>query len=394
VSTGSKTRGSARRRFCLIGPTYPYRGGISHYNTCLIRELSKNADVCAINFSRLYPDVLFPGKTQLDESAHPFTAESIRLIDSINPFTWFRAGWRAARRRPDFVLVQWWHPFFAPAVFTICLVLKLMRRGSIIFICHNVLPHEKSLVDRVLAGAAFALADAFLVQSGEDRDKLLGMRKRSRVAVHPHPIYDFFGTGRLDRNAARNALGEGGGPLLLFFGYIRGYKGLSYLIEAMPLIRRRVPARLLVVGEFYEDKAPYAELAERLGVASAIRFEDRYVGNEEVEAFFVASDLVILPYVSATQSGIVQIALAFDRPLVVTAVGGLPEAIAPGRTGFVVPPRDPAALAAAVVRFFEEGWAAKMAPSFEEEKKRFSWAAMARAIEELGARIEKKQVLP
>lgn len=381
------TRENEKRRFCLIGPTYPYRGGIAHYNTCLIRELSKTADVTAVNFSRLYPGFLFPGKTQLDESGRPFTAESARLIDSINPFTWIRAGWRAARSRPDFVLVQWWHPFFAPAMFTVCLVLRIMRRKRIIFICHNVLPHEKSLVDRILAGVAFSLAGGFLVQSNEDREKLLGIRRHAPVAVHPHPIYDFFAAGTLGREEARRAIGEGDGPLLLFFGYVRRYKGLSYLIEAMPLIRERVPARLLVVGEFYEDRAPYEALAARLGVAAAVRFEDRYVGNEEVESFFVASDLVILPYVSATQSGIVQIALAFDRPLVVTAVGGLPEAVAPGTTGFVVPPRDPAALAASVIRFFDEGWAAKMAPHFESEKKRFSWAAMVRSVDELGALI-------
>ncbi|MCX5753555.1 MAG: glycosyltransferase, partial [Candidatus Krumholzibacteria bacterium] len=304
------TRGNEKRRFCLIGPTYPYRGGISHYNTCLIRELAAAGEVCAINFTRLYPGFLFPGTTQLDESTRPLTADSTRLIDSINPFTWIRAGARAARFRPDLVLVQWWHPFFAPAMFTICSVLKLMRRAKVVFICHNVLPHEKSLVDRFLAALAFSVSDGFLVQSREDRDKLLRIRARVPVLVHPHPIYDFFGTGNLTKEAARAKIGHAAGPLLLFFGYIRGYKGLSYLIEAMPLIREKVPAKLLVVGEFYDDTAPYTELVERLGLADAVRFVNRYVANEEVEGFFVASDLVILPYVSATQSGIVQIAIA------------------------------------------------------------------------------------
>jgi glycosyltransferase involved in cell wall biosynthesis len=148
-----------------------------------------------------------------------------------------------------------------------------------------------------------------------------------------------------------------------------------------------VPAKLLVVGEFYDAPAPYEKLVERLGLGGAVRFENRYVGNEEVEAFFVASDLVILPYISATQSGIVQIAIAFDRPVVVTEVGGLPEAVSPGKTGFVVPPKDPSALAAAVIRFFEEGWAPRMAPFFAEEKKRFSWEAMARAVDEIAAHV-------
>jgi glycosyltransferase involved in cell wall biosynthesis len=384
------TRGNEKRRFCLIGPTYPYRGGISHYNTCLIRELAAAGEVRAINFTRLYPGFLFPGKTQFDESARPLKADSIRLIDSINPFTWIRAGVLAARFKPDLVLVQWWHPFFAPAMFTICSAMKLVRRARVVFICHNVLPHEKSLVDRILAALAFSVSDGFLVQSREDRDKLLRIRANAPVLVHPHPIYDFFGTGSLTREAARAKIGSSDGPLLLFFGYVRGYKGLSYLIEAMPLIRERVPAKLLVVGEFYDDTAPYTELVERLGLAEAVRFENRYVANEEVEGFFVASDLVILPYVSATQSGIVQIAVAMNRPVVVTDVGGLGEAVSPEKTGFVVPPRDPAAIARAVVRFFEEGWAARMAPWFEGERKRFSWKAMAEAIDEIARLVEKR----
>ena len=384
------TSGNEKRRFCLIGPTYPYRGGISHYNTCLIRELAAAGDVRAINFTRLYPGFLFPGTTQLDESARPLAADSTRLIDSINPFTWIRAGVRAGRGKPDLVLVQWWHPFFAPAMFTICSVLKLVHRAKIVFICHNVLPHEKSLLDRFLAALAFSVADGFFVQSREDRDKLLRIRKRAPVVVHPHPIYDCFGTGCLTKEAARAKIGSPAGPLLLFFGYIRGYKGLSYLIEAMPLIREKIPARLLVVGEFYEDAAPYTELVERLGLADAVRFENRYVANEEVEGFFVASDCVVLPYVSATQSGIVQIAIAMDRPVIVTDVGGLSEAVSPGKTGFVVPPRDPAALARAVIRFFDEGWTAKMAPWFEDERKRFSWKAMVEAIDGLVRLMEKR----
>jgi len=383
------TRENEKRRFCLIGPTYPYRGGISHYNTCLMRELAKRHEVRAINFSRLYPGFLFPGKTQLDESTTPLTADSERAIDSINPFTWIRTGFRAARMRPDVTLVQWWHPFFAPAMFTICSILRLMRRGKIVFLCHNVLPHEKSLVDRILTGVAFAAADGFLVQSREDREKLLRIREKAPVVVHPHPIYDFFGTGSVTKEWARRTIGAGDGPLLLFFGYIRAYKGLVYLIEAMPLIREKVPAKLLVIGEFYEDSRPYKELAARLGLDTAVRFESRYVGNEEVESYFVASDLVILPYVSATQSGIVQIAIAFDRPVVVTDVGGLPEAVEREKTGFVVPARDPAALARVVVRFFEEGWGPRMEPFFANEKKRFSWEAMAEAVDGLLRLVEK-----
>jgi glycosyltransferase involved in cell wall biosynthesis len=372
-----------RSRFCLIGPAYPYRGGISHYNTSLIRELAARHEVRAVNFKRLYPDLLFPGKTQYDESASPYEAPSERIIDSINPFTWIRAGFHAARGRPDVVVVQWWHPFFAPAIFVACSILRIMRRGRILFICHNVVPHETSPLDRMLSRIAFSTAHCFIVQSGEDRRNLLRLRRGAKAEIHPLPLFDFFKTGPMGMNEARDMIGEGEGRLLLFFGYIRPYKGLANLIEAMGILRDRMEARLLVVGEFYEEREPYLRLVERLGLSERVRFVDRYVGNEEVQPFFTASDLVVLPYVSATQSGIAQIALSFDRPVVVTRVGGLPEVVSEGRTGFIVPPADPQAVADAIVEFFSGGWAEKMEPYFEEEKRRFSWASLASTIESI-----------
>jgi glycosyltransferase involved in cell wall biosynthesis len=370
-------------RICLVGPTYPYRGGISHYNTCLAGELETRHDIHAVNYSRLYPEFLFPGKTQLDESDTALTMESVRLIDSINPFTWIRAGIHIARTKPDAVIVQWWHPYFAPALFTICAILRLMGAGKIIFICHNVVPHERSPIDRILSKAAFSVAHGFIVQSKEDRANLSKIRPGARVEINPHPIYDFFARGGMSKQEARGAVGAAEGPLLLFFGYIRPYKGLKYLIEAMPAIIERFECSLLVVGEFYEDSEPYHDLVEKMGLAGKVTFVDRYVGNEEVESFFLASDLVVLPYISATQSGIVQISIAFDRPVVVTDVGGLPEVVSVGKTGFIVPSKDPGALAGAVIKFFEEGWSEKMAPHFEAERERFSWATMAEKIEKL-----------
>ncbi len=375
--------GKRALRVSLVGPAYPYRGGISHYNTCLAGELSKRHDVHLINFTRLYPEFLFPGKTQYDESESALAVSSERIIDSVNPFTWIRAGLRIARLKPDVVIVQWWHPYFALALFKICQIVRLMRSGKVVFICHNVLPHERSGVDRLLSRLAFTVPHGFIVQSTEDRDNLLAVRPTAPVEVRPHPIYDFFKRGDLTQVEARRRIGAGTGPLLLFFGYVRPYKGLRHLIEAMPEIRRRLKAELFVVGEFYEDRGPYDALVHEHGLETCVRFVDRYVGNEEVEAFFAASDLVVLPYITATQSGIVQIALAFDRPVVVTEVGGLPEVVSPGKTGFIVPPADPAALADAVVRFFEESWGEKMAPHFARERERFSWERMVDAIEKL-----------
>jgi glycosyltransferase involved in cell wall biosynthesis len=385
VNTGSTINEDGKRALLvsLIGPAYPYRGGISHYNTCLAGELSKRHDVHIINFTRLYPEFLFPGKTQYDESESALAVSSERIIDSMNPFTWIRAGLRIARLKPDVVIVQWWHPYFAFAIFKICQIVRIACTGKIVFICHNVVPHERSRIDRLLSRLAFSAPHGFIVQSTEDRNNLVAIRPNVPVVLHPLPSFDFFRRGDCTRAEARRRIGTGPGPVLLFFGLVRPYKGLRHLIEAMPEIRRRSGAELFVVGEFYEDRAPYEELVQGLDLGRCVRFVDRYVPNEEVEAFFVASDLVVLPYISATQSAIVQIALAFDRPVIVTAVGGLPEVITPGRTGFIVPPADPGALAGAVVRFFEEGWGEKMAPHFAREKERFSWERMVDAIERL-----------
>lgn len=382
----TETDEGRRSRFCLVGPAYPYRGGISHYNTCLAGELARRHELRIVNYRRLYPELFFPGKTQYDETESALRVDSERLIDSINPFTWVQAGWRIARWRPDATIVQWWHPYFAPALAKISAILRFTRRGRVIFVCHNVVPHESSPAGRLLSRIAFAFPHAFVVQSKEDRRNLEAIRPGAPVEVRPHPIYDFFVGERRSRDEARAAIDETGTrPLLLFFGYIRPYKGLRYLLEAMPAIRERTGARLLVVGEFYEDPDPYRRLVEELGIAGDVRFVDRYVANEEVADFFTAADLVVLPYISATQSGIAQISLAFDRPVVVTRVGGLPEVVTEEKTGFVVEPGSPEDLAAAVTTFFDEGWGARMSGEFAAEKERFSWRAMAGAIERLAA---------
>jgi glycosyltransferase involved in cell wall biosynthesis len=379
----------AKLRIALVGPAWPYRGGISHYNTCLAEELRTTHEVEVVNFSRLYPGFLFPGKTQYDESKDAHRVDSVRMIDSINPFTWVRTGFHLVRSRPDAVLVQWWHPYFAPAIFKICSIVRMLTKTRIIFICHNVVPHEKSLIDRMLARLAFSTAHGFMVQSEEDRGNLLAMKKKAAVEIHPHPIYDFFRTGDTSRDEARNVVGEGPGNLVLFFGYIRAYKGLEFLIRSMSEVLKSIQARLLVVGEFYEDREPYDRLVRELNLEDSVRFVDRYVENEEVQQYFSACDLVALPYISATQSGIAQIAVAFDRPMIVTRVGGLPEVVAEGRTGFVVDPGDPSALASGIVEFFAGDMAEKMAPYFEEEKKRFSWESMGRALNGLIVRTGK-----
>lgn len=370
------------RKACLVGPAYPYRGGIAHYNSLLAREFAKDHDVLVVNFKRLYPSFLFPGKTQLDESGEPLSVASVRVIDSLDPTSYWRAARRIARFDPDIAVFQWWHPFFAPAYASIAGLFKRMCPGAggrIAYLCHNVMPHEASPVDRALIKMGLGQAGAFLVQSEEDRARLVRTVGEARVAVSPHPIYDVFNRGRYTRERAREELGVSG-RVLLFFGYVRPYKGVGVLLGAFAEIVRRMDAVLFVVGEIYEGRERYRALIKQLGIENRVRMIDRYVANEEVEKYFAAADLVVLPYLSATQSGVVQVAYGFDKPVVVTAVGGLSEAVEDGVTGYVVPPNDPSAVAEAVTRFFDTGAQQEMARGIGRVKERFSWERCKRAL--------------
>jgi glycosyltransferase involved in cell wall biosynthesis len=364
---------------CLVGPAHPYRGGIAHFTSLLAKEFSKEHDVSVINFKRMYPSFLFPGKTQFDDSSSPLEVESSRLIDSMNPFTFFTTARFIARRRPHMVVFQWWHPFFAFAYATIAFLLRRMANTKVIFLCHNVLPHEASIFDRALIKIGFRFVDAFLVQSKEDRRNLHQIKRNAVSTFNPLPTYDVFKRGEISAARAREKLAVEG-RVVLFFGLIRAYKGLSVLLEAFARSLEKMPATLLIVGEFYEDPEPYLSLMDRLSIRDRIILVDRYVPNEEVETYFTACDVVVLPYLSATQSAIVQIAFGFEKPVIVTRVGGLPDVVEHGATGYLVPPGDAESLAAAIVEFFSAGDPAAFEENIRAAKDAFSWR---RCVEKL-----------
>lgn len=374
-----------RRRVCLVGPAYPYRGGIAHFTSLLSAEFSKDHDVLVVNFKRLYPSFLFPGKTQFDESGDPLTADSVRVIDSLDPTSYWRAARRIAGFDPDLVVFQWWHPFFAPAYASASFLSARMKRGiesKLIFLCHNVMPHESSPVDRVLTRLAFGRISKYLVQSREDGARLARLRETADIRVNPLPSYGFFNRGTYTRERAREELGLSR-PMVLFFGYVRPYKGLGVLIDAFARTRERLDAVLYIVGEFYEGRERYLERIEQLGIGDRVTVIDRYVPNEEVEKYFAACDVVVLPYLSATQSAVVQIAYGFHKPVVVTAVGGLPDVVDDGETGYVVPPNDPEAVAGAIVKFFESGASERMERGIVSASERFSWERCKRTLVDL-----------
>jgi glycosyltransferase involved in cell wall biosynthesis len=369
-------------KFVLVGTAYPHRGGIAHYVALLFDALVKAGhEVQVVSFSRQYPGLLFPGKTQDEEGTQPVRVESDRLIDTINPFTWVKAGRRIRAMKPDMVVFKFWMPFFGPAYGTIVRVLK--RAGiRTCFLLDNVIPHEKRFVDLPFLRYALGPVDTFIAQSDSVAAELRQFRPGAPMEKAPHPVYSIFGEGK-GRAEARKSLGVTASEVALFFGFIRGYKGLLNLFEAVARVPRERDFQLLVGGEFYEDDAPYREAIRRLGIEDRVVMHDRYIPNEEVGDFFAAANVVVLPYLTATQSGIIQIAFNYDRPVITTDVGGLPEVVRPGELGEVVPPEDPAALASALVAYFDEGREVRYTLNVAEEKKRYSWDRMVEALVKL-----------
>ncbi len=362
-------------RVGLLGPLAPWRGGLAQYLGLLGETLGARAEVRGITFTRQYPDRLFPGQSQLDPQAPVprFPVES--MLDSIGPSSWRRVARRFEEWAPGAVILKWWMPFFAPSFASA--VGPLRRRGTrVVLVCDNLVPHERRPFDAQLTRWMLRNSDGYLVMSDSverDLDMLKPGAIRRRVL---HPLYAQFDQGRWTRESARAAL-KIEGEVVLFFGFIRRYKGLDTLLEAWPRVRERRDATLVVAGEPYEDAEGLRALAQRAGGARSVRMLDRYIPDDEVEALFKAADVVVLPYRSATQSGVTHVAYALGVPVITTDVGGLAETVIPGRTGMVVPPEQPAALADAIVEYFERGLATAMREGVAELRRAHSWDTLA-----------------
>jgi glycosyltransferase involved in cell wall biosynthesis len=366
---------------------HPFRGGIAHYGALLAHELARQDQVFALNFSLLYPGFLFPGRTQLDESESTIAFPSSQRLSSIDPLSWERSAKLLAERDYDAVIFQWWHPFFGPSYGWLARRLaKLSPRTRRLFLCHNVEPHEASAVDRRLSRYGRSRAQGFLAHSQDDATRLAEMYPGSVQRVHAHPRYSVLGESQVDRAAARAQCGmKSDERALLFFGLVREYKGLDLALDTLAKLDDRY--RLHVVGEFYEKRARYDAIIDRLGLKSRVNIVDRYVPNEEVPAWFAAANLVVLPYRDATQSGIVEIAHGAGRAPLVTDVGGLSTQVQDGRTGLVVKPDDSQAIALAIEGYFDENMEASMQSAIREEAGSKSWAGLASTLRELAAEI-------
>lgn len=366
----------------ILGTAYPLRGGIAHYNALLYSHLKKHHAVEIISFKRQYPKFLFPGKTQAEQGEPGLPVKSQQLIDSVNPFNWIRVGVQLRKRNADTVIFKYWLPFFGPCFGTICALIKWGRKTKVVAICDNVIPHEHRPGDSIFTKYAFMFVDAFIVQSDTVEKDLLATVDVPRYKKVPHPVYEIFGNG-MPKKEARERLKISDEKVILFFGYVRAYKGLHTMIDAMKEVKKSLQVKLLVVGEFYDDEEKYRWHISDAQVRDVIDVVSDYVPNEKVGEYFSAADVVILPYLSATQSGIAQIAYNFDKPVIATSVGGLAEVVVDGVSGLVVPPNDPLKLAGAIGKFYSENLESRLSAGAAREKKKYSWERMVEAVEQL-----------
>jgi glycosyltransferase involved in cell wall biosynthesis len=367
-------------KVALIGPVYPYRGGIAHYTTLLAQAMRQRGhEVLVVSFRRQYPQWLYPGKSDRDPSQQGIQTEAEFILDPLSPFSWRQAKRRISEFAPRQVVINWWTTFWGPAFAS--LAGQLRKSGlPVTFLIHNVMPHESKPWDRWLALRTLRVGSAFIVQTEGERQRLLDLLPQAHAALTPHPIYAMFAGQPQDSAAARKQLGlPVAGSVLLFFGIVRRYKGLSVLLQAMaqPALSTVQPL-LVVAGEFWEDKSHYLEQAQALGLSGQLRIEDRYIPNEEVPLFFSAADLLVAPYTGGTQSGAVKMAMGFGLPAVMSQ--HLADDMIRSRSNetiFMAETGDPSSLAHAIFRALQFPKAFPAAPLEED-----SWLSLVKTLEQ------------
>jgi len=369
-------------KITIIGVFPPYRGGISHFNQLLYKNLVKEHEVSIINFSRQYPSMFFPGKSQLDNNLSNYKIFNKRLLDSINPISWINVFKKLINISPNLVIYKYWMPFFAPSLGTIAFLVRNSSRIKSLCIIDNLIPHEKRLGDMVLSKYIVNNTDYFLVMSKTVEKDLLRIKPYAKYRFAEHPLYINFGES-IPKQEARKKLRINEENVILYFGYIRKYKGVNYLINAIPEILKNVDLKVIIAGEFYEDNEPYLRAIKGTGKENKILLVDQFIPDDEVNIYFSAADLVVLPYIDATQSGIVRIAFNYNLPCIVTDVGGLPDMVNDGKTGYIIPPRDSGAIAKSVAKFFLSSNREKMIENVKKEKTKFSWSKFINKIQKL-----------
>lgn len=375
-------------RIVIIGSAHPFRGGgITTFNHRLCKELNSQGHACEIySFSLQYPSFMFPGTSQYTDEPAPENITIHSVINSVNPFNWIKIGRRLKKLKPDIIVVRFWLPFMGPAFGTILRIAKKNKHTRIICIADNIIPHEKRFGDKPFTRYFLKPCDAFISMSEKVMSDLRKFDTKKPAVLHPHPLYDNFGEA-VSKEAARQHLGlPATDKIILFFGFIRKYKGLDLLLEAMANEQIKAAGiKLLVAGEFYGDEKQYQEQIDTLGIRDQLILRTDFIPDNEVRYYLCAADAVIQPYRNATQSGVTPLAYHFEVPMVVTNVGGLPSMVDDKKTGIVVEPAAPA-IAAGIMEFYQSG-PHHFHPHIVEKKKLFSWTALTQQILKLAAAV-------
>lgn len=365
-------------KIAILSPFYPYRGGLAQLNARLFSELAKRNEVKAFTFTTLYPTFLFPGKTQFvttDDTATVIDSE--RILSSINPISYIRTARRINQYDPDVLIIPYWMSFLAPAFGTVCMFLK--KRIKVVSLVHNAISHERTLIEKPLAKFFFNKCDAFIVMSDPVKNDLIALRKDAQILLQPHPIYDHYGD-RIDRTTACNNLGiRTDKKNLLFFGLIRDYKGLDILIDSMQYLDKSY--QLIIAGESYGSFEKYQALIDASPLKDNIVVMEQYIPDSMVPDLFSAADVLVLPYRSATQSGVVALAYQMELPMIATNVGALGSTLIDAGTGLVVSNITAEAISSGIKDFFETNLQSEYKENIKKEKKRLSWNSFATSVE-------------
>ncbi len=371
----------------IIGPGHPLRGGLATFNQRLAKEFIQSGHDCSIySFSLQYPSFLFPGKTQYSNEPPPEGITIHSAINSINPFNWTKTGNRLKKEKPDIIVVRYWLPLMGPALGTILRRVKKNNHTKIICIADNIIPHEHRVGDKSFTKYFLKSCDAFITMSAKVMDDLRKFEKDKPARLVQHPLYDNFGDIISKMEARKHLNLPGNEKTILFFGFIRKYKGLDLLLEAMKILKQE-NLKLLVAGEFYEDEKSYHEQINKLDIGNQLILRTGFIPDSEVKYYLCAADAVIQPYRNATQSGVTPLAYHFEKPMIVTNVGGLPFLVPDEKAGIVVDP-EPTAIANGILKFYELG-ENYFIPHLRNEKQKYSWANMLNTIIQLANDLSK-----
>ena len=378
----------SKRKVIIIGPAFPFRGGIANFNNALAQEYYDRGDeVVLYSFTLQYPGFLFPGTTQYESGEAPKNLKIKTLINSVNPFNWINVARKINAEKPDYVIIRYWLPFMAPCLGTIARLLN--KKIKILAITDNVIPHEKRIGDTLLTRYFVKSCDAFLSLSASVLDDLSKFTNTTYKKFIPHPIYNVFGDKIPKAKALENLGLNSEDKHLLFFGFVRKYKGLDLMLKAMGDSRiKAMGIKLIIAGEFYDDKTEYTDMITNLGIEDKIIMKSDFIPAEKVKDYFCAADMITQTYRTATQSGVTQIAYSFDRPMLVTDVGGLAEIVPNNKVGYVTS-QNPTEIADAIIDFYTNNKEEEFSDNTSLEKKRFSWKFFIEGLDELMDSVKK-----